>query len=72
VHITVSRYLTPGGSDINKVGVAPDITVNEKSDQMKVALAYMKEKIASLKPSKGTLKPGVSMAPVSGSALATK
>lgn len=72
VHITVSRYLTPGGSDINKIGVAPDITVNEKSEQMKVALAYMKEKIASLKPSKNMLKPGVSMAPVAGSELATK
>ena len=52
IHVTVSRYLTPGGSDINKIGVAPDITVSEKADQMKVALAYLKEKIASLKPVK--------------------
>jgi len=52
IHITVSRYLTPGGSDINKVGVAPDITVTSKDDQMKVAVAYLKEKIATLKPIK--------------------
>ena len=52
IHVTVSRYLTPSGSDINKIGVAPDIAVSEKSDQMKVAVAYLKEKIASLKPIK--------------------
>lgn len=52
IHVTVSRYLTPSGSDINKVGVAPDIAVTEKTDQMKVAVAYLKEKIASLKPIK--------------------
>jgi len=49
VHITVSRYLTPGGSDINKVGVVPDITVSDKTDQMKVAVAYLREKVATLK-----------------------
>jgi carboxyl-terminal processing protease len=52
VHITVSKYLTPDGKDINKVGVAPDIVVDNKGDQMKVAVAYLKEKIASLKPIK--------------------
>jgi carboxyl-terminal processing protease len=57
VHITVSRYLTPGGSDINKIGVAPDISVTNKDDQLKVAVTYLKEKIASLKPSKNSLKP---------------
>ncbi|HEY9776027.1 MAG TPA: S41 family peptidase [Planktothrix sp.] len=60
VHITVSRYLTPGGSDINKIGVAPDISVSDKTEQMKVALAYMKEKIASLKPGRNVMKPDVS------------
>jgi len=49
VHITVSRYLTPSGSDINKVGVKPDVLVTEKDDQMKTAISAMKEKIASLK-----------------------
>ncbi len=49
VHITVSRYLTPSGSDINKVGVVPDLVVASKEEQMKVAMTYMKEKIASLR-----------------------
>lgn len=52
IHVTVSRYLTPDGTDINKVGVAPDITVTDKAEQMRVAIAYLKEKIASIKPVK--------------------
>lgn len=52
IHITVSRYLTPAGTDINKVGVAPDITVQKKDEQEKVAVAYLKEKIASARPIK--------------------
>jgi len=72
VHITVSRYLTPGGTDINKVGVAPDINVSSKDDQMKVALAYLKEKIASLKPGKNQIKANVSMSPIKPPALANK
>jgi len=50
VHITVSRYLTPSGADINKVGVAPDIHVAKRDEQEQVAVAYLKEKIASLNP----------------------
>ncbi len=57
VHITVSRYLTPGGSDINKVGVIPDITVANKEEQVKTAMTFLKEKIASLKPSRMSQKP---------------
>lgn len=57
IHITVSRYLTPSGSDINKVGVQPDIKVDTKDEQMTVAVAFLKEKIASLKPSKAKLGP---------------
>jgi carboxyl-terminal processing protease len=49
IHITVSKYLTPGGSDINKVGVIPDIEVADKDQQKGVALEYLKEKIATLK-----------------------
>jgi carboxyl-terminal processing protease len=49
VHITVSKYLTPAGNDINKVGVAPDIQVADKEEQRSVAIEYLKEKIASLK-----------------------
>jgi len=50
VHITVSKYLTPAGCDINKVGVAPDIQVADKEQQKTVAIEYLKEKIATLKP----------------------
>ena len=50
VHITVSRYLTPAGTDINKVGVVPDIQVGKKEEQMKVAVEYLKQKIATLRP----------------------
>lgn len=72
IHITVSRYLTPGGSDINKVGVSPDITVPEKSEQLKVALAYLKEKIASLKPTRTSNKPGMSSVVPTSNALARR
>ena len=50
IHITVSRYLTPNGVDINKVGVAPDIQVAKKEEQDKIALQYLKEKIALIRP----------------------
>lgn len=49
VHITVSRYLTPNGTDINKVGVKPDLQVQEKGEQLDIALKSLKEEIASLK-----------------------
>lgn len=58
IHITVSRYLTPSGADINKVGVEPDVTVkvataqtgeSREDVQLKTALQYMKEKLANLK-----------------------
>jgi carboxyl-terminal processing protease len=49
VHITVSRYLTPSGQDINKVGVQPDIMVSDKDQQDNVAMTFLKEKIATLK-----------------------
>jgi carboxyl-terminal processing protease len=48
IHITVSRYLTPAGTDINKVGIAPDIEVADKQQQMKVAVDYLKDKVAAL------------------------
>lgn len=50
LHITVSRYLTPNGSDINKVGIEPDILIENKTDQVNVAYTYLKEKIAYGKP----------------------
>jgi carboxyl-terminal processing protease len=48
IHITVSKYYTPNGSDINKVGVAPDIQIKDKDEQVKMAVDYLKEKIAQL------------------------
>lgn len=52
IHITVSKYLTPNGTDINKIGVLPDIQVQDKEQQDKVAVEYLKEKaIALRKPS---------------------
>ena len=49
LHITVSKYLTPSGADINKVGIIPDIQVSDKDQQKSVAVEYLKEKIANLK-----------------------
>lgn len=49
IHITVSRYLTPAGEDINKRGIQPDIMVSDKDQQDNVAVAYLKERIATLK-----------------------
>ena len=30
--VTVSRYQTPAGTDINKVGIKPDIVLEDQSD----------------------------------------
>ena len=35
VNITIARYLTPNGSDINKVGIAPDYVVEIDADDYK-------------------------------------
>src|SRR5579875_256485 len=50
IHITVSKYLTPAGTDINKVGVVPDIQAQKKDDQLHLAVEYIKEKVATLHP----------------------
>lgn len=49
VHITVSRYLTPAGKDINKVGVEPDHLATDKTEQLEIAKLRLKDQIASLK-----------------------
>ncbi len=50
VHITVSRYLTPSGHDINKIGVQPDLLVTKnKDEQMDAAKELMIKTIASNK-----------------------
>ena len=49
IHITVSKYLTPAGTDINKIGVMPDIKEADREKQRVAAVQYLKEKIASIK-----------------------
>ncbi len=49
VHITVSRYLTPNGEDINKVGVRPDVQVAMHNEQFAVAVSCLKDAISKLK-----------------------
>lgn len=47
IHITVSKYYTPNGNDINKIGVIPDIEVNRKEEALKVASQFLQNKIAA-------------------------
>jgi carboxyl-terminal processing protease len=35
INITIARYLTPNDTDINKQGIAPDVTVDIKEDDVK-------------------------------------
>lgn len=48
MHITVARYYTPNGSDINKIGIAPDIEVTDRNKQLQMATSTLETKIASL------------------------
>lgn len=58
INITTQKYLTPNDTDINKKGIAPDITVNntekdfeKKNDrQLNVAIKVMKELISGKSP----------------------
>jgi carboxyl-terminal processing protease len=47
MHITVARYYTPNGSDINKIGINPDVEVTERDKQLSSAVATLQTKIAS-------------------------
>jgi carboxyl-terminal processing protease len=57
IKITTARYLTPNGRDINSIGIAPDIAVEDvkandfgkpaTDGQLQRALAYIQEKIAA-------------------------
>ncbi len=50
IHITVSRYLTPDGSDINKIGVKPNVECKADRDgQENAAMRELKMKIAMIK-----------------------
>ncbi|MBY0405680.1 MAG: S41 family peptidase, partial [Cyanobacteria bacterium] len=66
LNITISKYLTPNGTDINKKGIQPDILVpftekdliQDKDPQLKRAIEYLLEsqkKAASLERSHGLL-----------------
>ncbi len=46
VHITVSKYLTPSGLDINKIGISPDVVVQNKAEQLATAKQYLTQQIA--------------------------
>ena len=35
LHITIQKYLTPNGTDINKKGIEPDYTVEITPDDIK-------------------------------------
>lgn len=52
VHITVAHYYTPAGIDINKIGITPDVSVEDQDQQMKVAVSTLQNKIAMIKPIK--------------------
>lgn len=47
MHITVARYYTPNGSDINKIGINPDVEVAERDKQLAAAIQVLQTKIAS-------------------------
>ncbi len=45
VKITISKYFTPKGRDIHKVGIEPDIEVTDVSQQLEKAKEVIKEKM---------------------------
>jgi carboxyl-terminal processing protease len=47
MHITVARYYTPNGSDINKIGINPDVEVGQRERQMSEAINTLQTKIAA-------------------------
>jgi len=47
MHITVARYFTPNGSDINKIGILPDIDVPDRDKQLAAAVNALQTRIAS-------------------------
>lgn len=51
LHVTIAAYLTPSGKNINKVGITPDILVNNEEEQ----LIKAKEILQSLKEQKSRI-----------------
>ncbi len=64
INITTQKYLTPNGTDINKVGIVPDIKVknskedikNKQDKQLEKAQEVLKEIIAHNHANKNTVK----------------
>lgn len=46
MHVTVARYFTPKGTDINKIGISPDIKVEGRDSQLAQAVESLKQQIA--------------------------
>jgi carboxyl-terminal processing protease len=46
LHITVARYFTPNGSDINKIGIKPDVTADDRNQQLAEGIKAVKQSIA--------------------------
>ncbi len=48
IHVTVSKYLTPNGTDINKIGIMPDVEVVKHEEQLTTAITCLKKEIAGV------------------------
>ncbi|HEY9793815.1 MAG TPA: S41 family peptidase [Candidatus Obscuribacterales bacterium] len=46
MHITVARYYTPNGSDINKIGIQPDVTVEDHDQQLAKCVNVLQDTMA--------------------------
>lgn len=46
MHVTVARYYTPNGSDINKIGITPDVSVEDHDQQLAEGLHVLKQQTA--------------------------
>jgi carboxyl-terminal processing protease len=52
IHVTVARYYTPNGSDINKIGIQPNVEVEDHDGQLAEGLKVLKQETAQ-KPPRG-------------------
>ncbi|TVP55727.1 MAG: S41 family peptidase, partial [Nodularia sp. (in: Bacteria)] len=46
--VTIAKYMTPNGTDINKQGVSPDVTVDLSDEQRRELWLNQREKLATL------------------------
>lgn len=51
MHITVARYYTPNGSDINKIGIKPDVEQTDREKQLTTACSVLGTKCAEARAS---------------------